>query len=147
MSGPLVRFLRLEGGQRRLLVQALVELFRARKALSRTPIRELIAGSEIRPGDEVVEVGNPEDAGKAGNIGWAIRAAAAYAPWKNSCLVQVIAAQKMMRARGIGGAIYLGATRGREDEFAAHAWLKHGDTFVTGEAGHEEYRVLTTFSW
>ena len=147
MSGPFVRFLRLDGVRRRLLIQALSELYRARKALSRKPIRELIAGSEILPGDEVSPVGDAEDAGQASNIGWAVRAAAAYAPWKSSCLVQVIAAQKMMRARGIGGVIYLGTTRGDGEEFAAHAWLKHGDVFVKGEAGHEEYRVLTRFSW
>ena len=147
MTGPIVKFFRLEAGQRRLLIQAFSELSRARKALSRNPVRELIAGNESQPGDEISRAGSREVATQAGNIGWAVRAAAAYVPWKSSCLVQVIAAQKMLRSRGIGGVVYLGAARGEGEEFRAHAWLKCGDAFITGEAGHEDYRVLSTFSW
>ena len=29
----------------------------------------------------------------------------------------------------------------------AHAWLKCGELFITGESGHERYAVVSTFSW
>ena len=147
MTRAITKFFRLGADQRRLLLQAVPELARSRRALSRRPVRELIAGVEEHSGEVVKQVLDSSEAELAGQIGWAVRAAAAYTPWNNSCLVQVIAAQNMMRSRGVGGAIYLGAARGEGEEFAAHAWLKHGDVFVTGEAGHEEYQVLTTFSW
>lgn len=147
MTGPVTRFFRMEGGQRRLLLEAFRELSRSRRALARKPVRELLTGSEGQPGESSAPdelVGNSE---LAKQIGWAVRAASAYTPWSSSCLVQVIAAQKMLRERGIGGVIYLGTARGDAAGFKAHAWLKHGETFITGEAGHEQYQVLTTFSW
>lgn len=137
----------MEGGQRRLLLEAFRALSRSRRALARKPIRELLAGSEGQLADGSDPVEEAGISKLANEIGWAVRAAAAYTPWNSSCLVQVIAAQNMLRDRGIGGVIYLGTARGDGEDFKAHAWLKHGDAFITGEAGHEQYQVLTTFSW
>jgi hypothetical protein len=39
------------------------------------------------------------------------------------------------------------ADNDQQTELTAHAWLKCGDVFITGEAGHEQYRVLSAFSW
>ena len=147
MTGPVTRFFRLEGEQRRLLLQAFSELRRARKALSQRPFRELIDGLEAHKGEFVDSAGGQDVHERARKVAWAVRVASAYAPWKSNCLVQVLAAQKLMQARGIGGAMYIGAARGEEHDFSAHAWLKHGETFITGESGHDRYKVLTTFTW
>jgi hypothetical protein len=84
-------------------------------------------------------------------VGWAVQAASRYTPWSNTCLVQVLAAQRMLRERGIAGAIYIGAVPGDGSSgsvgLEAHAWLKCGDLFVTGEAGHTRYTVVSSFSW
>ena len=63
--------------------------------------------------------------------------------------MQVLAAQRMLQDRGIAGVIYLGATidKKAEENMRAHAWLKCDDQFITGEQGHEDYPVLTRFSW
>lgn len=147
MTGPITRFFRLEGEQRRLLLQAFSELHRARRALSQKPFRELIDGLEAHKGEFYGSAGGQDVQGQARAVAWAVRVASAYAPWKSSCLAQVLAAQKLMQARGIGGAMYIGAARGEENDFSAHAWLKHGETFITGESGHDQYKVLTTFTW
>jgi hypothetical protein len=65
--------------------------------------------------------------------------------------VQVLTAQRMLQQRGIAGAFFLGAEMGsgidQGKAFAAHAWLKCGQEFITGEAGHEHYKVVSCFSW
>jgi hypothetical protein len=57
----------------------------------------------------------------------------------------------MLQKRGIAGVFYLGATKsGSRDEtpgFLAHAWLKCNGEFITGEAGHRDYTVISSFSW
>ena len=49
------------------------------------------------------------------------------------------------------GAFFLGAEMGsgidQGEAFAAHAWLKCGQEFITGEAGHEHYKVVSCISW
>lgn len=147
MIGPIIKFIRLDGGKRLLLLQAVRELFRARRELSNKPFRELITRLETCPGEVLSPAGDPGREGQARTIGWAIRVASAYSPGDNNCLVQVMAAQRMMQSKEIGGAIYLGAPRVKEQDFVAHAWLKHGEIFITGEAGHERFKTLTTFTW
>ena len=48
-------------------------------------------------------------------------------------------------------AFYIGASPGfgepGEVGFEAHAWLKCGDVFITGEAGHARLAVVSVFSW
>lgn len=149
MTAPIIKFARLERARRRLLMQAVYELYWARRQLARKPVRESLAGIEDHSAENTsgaVQVGDPVE---AKNIGWAVRTASRITPWSNSCLVQVVAAQKIMCSRGIGGVIYVGTQLGEENKegFKAHAWLKHGEAFVTGEAGHDQYQVLTTFTW
>ena len=60
------------------------------------------------------------------------------------------AARAMQRTPGIAGTIYIGAGQSEDtsdEKFAAHAWLKCGDAFVTGEAGHERYAIIGVVSW
>jgi hypothetical protein len=86
----------------------------------------------------------------ASGIGRAVRAAAARTPWDSSCLVQVLAAQRMLRGRGIGGEVFIGADTANEQGkpgFSAHAWLMCGDAFVTGEGGYERFTVVSRFTW
>jgi hypothetical protein len=59
----------------------------------------------------------------------------------------------MLQKRLLPGVFYIGAAPGEAGGpgaitgLDAHAWLKSGGQFVTGEAGHERYAVVSTFSW
>jgi hypothetical protein len=134
--------------RRGLFLAAWLQLGRAWWLLRRRPVREVLAGFGRDGEDENAPPCSPGQLETADAIGRAVRAAAARTPWPSSCLVQVLAAQRMLRARGIGGAVFIGAARqGEEFEFGAHAWLKCGALFVTGEGGHESYTVISRFSW
>ncbi len=145
------RFFGLDAESRRLFLQAFGRLGSVRLALGRTSFRDLIRGLGVHPGQVASPEPAPADLRRAEAVGWAVRSAARYTPWRSSCLVQVLAAQQLLRERAIPGAFYIGAVPGDGTSgtvgLEAHAWLKCGDLFITGEAGHARYTVVSSFSW
>ena len=88
----------------------------------------------------------------SGAGGGSIAAAARFTPWQSRCLIQVLAAQRLLAKRKIPGQFHLGVQRDSGSivdptGFSAHAWLQCGDVIVTGAAGHERFTVVSSFSW
>lgn len=82
---------------------------------------------------------------------WAIAAVSSRARFLGNCLVQGLAAQRMLAEKSVPGVLYLGVTladgvRGRQ-ALEAHAWSKCGTEFITGEHLDGKYRVVTSFAW
>ena len=149
MLRPLRQFLRLDRARQRLFLEAWRQLGAVRLALAFTPFKQFVQGFEVhRDAFEPPAMGS-EPLADARCIGWAVNAAARYAPWNCTCLVQVLAAQRMLARRLLPGAFYIGTAPGEAETggLDAHAWLKCGDTFITGERGHERYVVVSAFSW
>ena len=150
MSGRLRKFLELNPDRRAALWRAFRALHSARRDLKRKPFRDLVGALQgVNDPRGESDIG-PRDLKRADTIGWAVRTASRYAPFDSSCLVRVLAARAMLCEAGIAGTIYIGAGQDEgsaEKDFAAHAWLKCGDAFVTGEAGHERYAVIGVASW
>ena len=82
------------------------------------------------------------------DVGWAIQAAAARTPWESACLAQALTGMAMLSRRGIGATLYLGVAKDGNDPEAmtAHAWLRCGDTILTGAGGAERFSVISSFS-
>ena len=85
-------------------------------------------------------------------IGRLVAAASRITPWQSLCLTQVLVVQRLLASRDIPGQFYLGVRRGGEltDDpagLSAHAWLQCGEDIVNGKAGHEEFTVVSAFSW
>ena len=141
----------LEGQQQRLFIQACYLLGSVRLSLSRKPFKELLTELELHRETVQQPPLGPSALQLAHSVGWAVRAASKFSPWESTCLVQVLTAQKMLQKRGIAGAFYVGANNRSDEsgttEFLAHAWLKCSDEFITGESGHEQYTVVSSFSW
>ena len=78
---------------------------------------------------------------------WAIHAAAKRVPWKALCFQQGIAAQVMLRRRGIASTLYYGAALDQGDELSAHVWVRDGDIDVVGCDQAGRYAVLATFPY
>jgi hypothetical protein len=113
---PLAKVLALSPADALLLACAAAELLRARIALARTPAAAIVA--------RLVAPAAPHgDAATAARVGRAVRAAAGRVPFRADCLVQVIAAERMLRRRGQVGAVTLGARREADGSFGAHIWL------------------------
>ncbi len=155
MFRKLTAFRALDPQQRRLFLRAYYLLASMRLAIAMRPFKRLVAGLETHHGEAEQSPLTTAQLACAHQVGRAVRTAANNTPWQSACLVQALAAQRMLQQRGIGGAFYLGAatraaTQAENSEppgLAAHAWLKCNDDFITGEAGHEQYAILSSFSW
>lgn len=151
MLRPVRRFFELDAERRKLFLQACAQLGSVRFALRTRSFKDLTRGLTVhRSHFASAELDSPRQM-LAQRIGWAVQAGSRYTPWTSSCLVQVLAAQRMLQQRSIPGVFYIGAAPGAGTSGAvgleAHAWLKCGELFITGEAGHERYAVVTAFSW
>lgn len=138
---------RRSGIERLLLLEAFALLGMARLLVLTVPFRWLARSL----GKHMQESGagtNPDDLRQARLIGEAVRSAANNTPWESLCLPQAVAAQWMLKRRCIAATLYLGVTKvnAGPGQLAAHAWLRCGDSIITGSAGHRQFRVVSTFS-
>lgn len=67
-------------------------------------------------------------------------------PWKVKCFEEAITAKKVLEKYNVKTTIYLGITKDSEEKLIAHAWLKSGDVFITGEKGHEHFAITGFYS-
>ncbi len=144
------KFAALDRVGKTLFVEAFYRLGLARYSILRRPFKNIVADLELHQGTAEPQVLDLAEQSLAESIGRAVTTAARFTPWKSACLAQVLAAQHMLQKRSVSGAFYLGATspsRQNGDAMTAHAWLKCGEQFITGESGHEQYTVVSTFSW
>jgi predicted glycoside hydrolase/deacetylase ChbG (UPF0249 family) len=145
------KFLALDAQRKRLLIQACFLLGSVRYELRRQSFKDLVNHLDLHREVVSLPVLEPGAQAVARDVGWAIRTAARYTPWESTCLVQVLTAQRMLQKRGIAGGFYLGASTEPDAENAsgisAHAWLKCGPEYITGESGHEKYTVVSSFTW
>jgi hypothetical protein len=66
-----------------------------------------------------------------------------YSPWRNKCLVQSLAARKMLKKRGITSQLSLGLRKDQEKKMLAHAWIKVGEKEIVSKSG--DYLELFVF--
>lgn len=148
MLHKITKFSALGSRQKRMFIEAYVTLGVMRAAILSVPFKHLVK-SLVQQKHAVSPALDSTQLKLALAIGEAVRTAAGNTPWESACLVQTLTAQRMLSKRGIGGIFHLGAamddTAG--EKLRAHAWLQCGNRIITGEAGHEQYAVLSTFSW
>lgn len=142
------KYFLLTGQQKKLFVEAYLTLGFYRIAILTRSLKGLV--TELNQNEKSTRTDIPyEKKQLALLIGGAVTAAANHTPWESACLVQALSAQRMLRKRTIAGIFHLGVTMNsaENDPLAAHAWLVCGGKILTGDAGHENYTVLSTFSW
>ena len=142
MDRKLIKFLQLPFGDKLLLLEAWVMLGLARACVLSFPFTRALRLFKGSAGAHRGSVGDRADA--PARVSRAIGVAARFTPWDSNCLAQALAGSGMLRIRGVPCQLYLGVAR-PGDSVAAHAWLTCGDVFVSGEAGHEGYSVVSVF--
>jgi hypothetical protein len=147
MSNPrrenkLVRFARLDGTDKWLLVRASAWLGVARFRLAFTSFRQL---SE-RLSDDAPDTQVGPDPEFLDRVGFAVRAAANNVPWRSDCFPQAIAARMLLKRRGHASKIHLGVEKSGEGSIAGHAWLTCGEVVVTGGEELERYTEMYCFN-
>jgi hypothetical protein len=137
------KFWRLPWRDRLLLLEALLCLAFAAVAVAALPFRHVARWASL-PARETV----PSEAARAATIErvrWAVTACGRRVPWRALCFEQGLAAQFMLRRRGIPAILHYGAAHDEERGLAAHVWVKDGDVDVTGGEVAARFALLATF--
>lgn len=147
-------FLGASGLRRRLALEALAELARAR-LMTLMPARVYTADlGVLSPAGREVEAEAAEEshADQAAEIGRVVAGVAQAMPFRALCLQQAIAVRRMLRRRGMRATVLLGVSRhlraaaeGRS-ETGAHAWVTVGARVVNGDANLADYTVVARFT-
>ena len=75
----------------------------------------------------------------------AIIIAARQVPWRAVCFQKGLAAQFMLRRRGVPSVLYYGAALGNANDLSAHVWVRDGGVDVIGGKLASRYAQLAAF--
>lgn len=81
-------------------------------------------------------------ASDADRVGWAVCAAARRWPGRPACFQQGLAAQIMLRRRGLASRLFYGARSNGAQGPRAHVWVRLADRDVVGGGPTAHYAVL-----
>lgn len=95
---------------------------------------------------ETPAVSKASDIRRIQQITKAIRVMSRYTPWKSTCMVRAVAALKMLEKRGIESTLYMGVARDKQGQMIAHAWLRSGAHYVSGDDAMQGFVVVEKFA-
>ena len=134
--------------RRRLLVEAARSLYTARTRIRRLPFAQVAEQlGQLLP-DALPDQAPSfalDQSDVAREIGWAVRTVARLVPFRALCLEQAIAAQAMLKRRGVGSVLYLGVQAAPASPMSAHAWLSAAGVRVTGYPVGPHLRTVGRF--
>jgi hypothetical protein len=133
------RLARLPAERRAMLAEALLALGVSSLGVAVVPFRKVLA--LVRPA--VPGNAAPEDATVAA-VRWAVSAAARRVPWRAKCLEQALAAQWMLRRRGVRATIFYGVSKA-PGGLEAHAWVRTAQRDVIGCEIAADFTELARF--
>jgi hypothetical protein len=132
----------LDPVERRLAVEAVLALGAAAFVVAVFSFRR-IAEAATR-GSAGFAGSDPDRARQVARVRWAVGACARRVPWRAKCFEQGIAAQWMLRRRGVPSILHYGVARGK-DELTAHVWLTSGALEVVGCENKGDFAELARF--
>lgn len=139
----LIKFYRLPNPQRWLIIDAAVHLLVGWAALRVVPFRRLVWFFQ-RPARKPELVG-PERLRVRNQVAHIIPMVSRKLPVKIVCFPRAMAAQAMLRRRGISTVLYYGARPGSSGPLT-HCWVQDGADGVIGLRTAQNYVVLAVFS-
>jgi len=137
------KFWQLQWNDRLILIEAILMLALGAVVVATLPFRwagHLSALRILR-----VEPSSESCALAVKRVRWAVLASARRVPWRALCFEQGIAAQLMLRRRGVASVLFFGAALSDKKALAAHVWVRNGDLDVVGGESASEFAVLATF--
>ena len=142
------RYAHLPIGRKLLVCEAVIWLALARLALLFVPFRHLAARFGTIADARAPAV--PSSLAEAReplvrDVGWAVTRSARYVPFRAVCLPQAIAAQAMLRCRGVASVMHFGVMKSDGGSLLAHAWLDAGAIEVTGYPVGDQFIEVARF--
>jgi len=142
MSGLVARLRALSPRHYALLAEATAALAVAAFVVAAIPFRRIAAFSGRSP-----PRGGPEGAAQRDlirQVRWAVSAGARRAPWRAKCFEQGLAAQWMLRRRGVPVSLHYGVAQ-EEGRLIAHVWGRTGSIDVIGCENKGDFSELARF--
>lgn len=128
-----------------LLAEAGSQLVWAKIKLHLFPFAQIAPGLGSRQAETLKTV-SEEHRRLASKISWAVLTGARYLPLRLVCLPQALAAGAMLARRGVASTLYLGVRLDKVDAFTAHAWLRTGSKWVTGNDARRGQTTVGCFA-
>jgi hypothetical protein len=75
----------------------------------------------------------------------AIRRASRYTFHSSKCYDQALSAKALLWRMGLPATIYFGLAKESENQLMAHAWVRCGESIISGKAGMERFTVVACF--
>jgi hypothetical protein len=125
--------------RRKFVLEAAVSLTIARLALLLLPAKWVFAWA-ARPPRSVQRFRESEIEW----VSWAIDRVGSSFFFGAICLPRALAAQRMIRRRGILSHLCLGVSR-KNDTIIAHAWIEIGGEVIVGAAGKDDFIKIAEF--
>ncbi|THF73672.1 lasso peptide biosynthesis B2 protein [Cohnella fermenti] len=125
-----IAFWRRPREKRKLMLEALVFLAWAR-------VMKLLPFSRLKLtfGQPMAETARVHDLAQERlirGISEAVRVMSRHTLWESQCLVQALAARRMLERRHLDSTLYLGTAKDKMGNLIAHAWLRSGTIYLTG---------------
>jgi hypothetical protein len=127
----------------RLLAEALAALVWCRIVLYSVAFKRLAPGLGLERCETPGILPASEEA-TARQVRHIVGAIARRLPWHSTCLVRAMAAGRLLKRRGLPYTLYLGVSGGRPP-LDAHAWLRSGAVYVTGEEEAANFHAVSWF--
>jgi hypothetical protein len=147
-----LRFLRLAGRRRSLLVEASLYLLLVQLTLMVVPFPKLARriGGCVPPADPRGTQARqdstlPGQSLVALEVGWAVTRAAKHIPFKVNCLPQAMSARAMLEKRGIRSVLHFGTAAAKKSPLVAHVWLEAAGVEVTGYPVGDQFIEIACF--
>ncbi len=147
----LARFARLGPRRLALLVEAVTALAVARLIVATRPPARVARrfGRPLADGVDAPGEAHPaRDAGRAADIGWAIRCAAANVPFLALCVEQALAPRVLLDRRAIAATVHYGIAppAGDSKSLRAHVWMNASGEEITGYPLRPAFRDIARFT-
>lgn len=137
------RFFKLSHIEKRLFFKAMYWLVRAKITIKFCGFDRLkphlgeVSHSESAPSLKIADIP------RARQIKQAISQAARVLPFHSQCLVTAITAKYLLNDQQFSCRLYLGVKKD-DDTLAAHAWVKVGEFFISGQTA-EQFTTVKVF--
>src|SRR5262245_26517555 len=131
LTRSLRRFWALDFHKKRMLAEACLYLGWARLLMA-LPFEKVAPSLGSAMAETPASAAPAQDA-VSRDVARAISLAGKRTFWKSTCLVRAIAAMRMLEKRRIESTLYLGTAKDESGKMIAHAWLRSGCIYVTGD--------------
>lgn len=139
------RLLNLKREDWALAAEAATYLTAASLAIRQLPFRYVVR-SAISAGHSKRKLDDVTHQAIIDSVVWAIEACAKRMPWKIMCFQKGIAAQRLLRRRGIPAMLHYGiSSKAEGGGLKAHVWVTSATIPVVGHEVANEYACVATF--